>query len=236
MMVRTLIAAHSGCENTPDNSLASIRRGIETGADCVEIDLQMDATGKLWLSHDVPADYRGLVSLEEAFALVLEGNISVNCDLKAPENLLPALKAAERCGLAPDQLIFSGCVDPKLLESRPEIPGKCRIYLNSEVLAADLAGREIPTEEEQAEFLLKRADQALGRLHALSVRVLNAPYRHMPDELMAKLQQGGIRLSLWTVNREEDLRTFMGKAVYSITTRVPSLALRLREALMETQS
>ena len=37
---KIMITAHSGCEGTPENSLASIEKGIALGADCVEIDVR----------------------------------------------------------------------------------------------------------------------------------------------------------------------------------------------------
>ena len=121
MKETVMITAHSGCEGTPDNSLASVKKGIASGADCVEIDVRADGHGKLWLTHDLPEDFSALVSLEEAFALIRDSGIAVNCDLKEYDALLPALALADQCGIAPDKLIFSGSVDTKRLEAYPEI-------------------------------------------------------------------------------------------------------------------
>ena len=133
-MKKIWITAHSGCEGTPDNSLASIEKGIALGADCVEIDIKTDRFGKLWLTHDLPEDFSGLVSLEEAFALIGKSGIAVNCDLKEYGALIPTLELAEKYGIGADRLIISGSVDTALLEKEPEITRRSKVFLNSEEL------------------------------------------------------------------------------------------------------
>ena len=49
MKQKTWIADHSGCEDTPDNSVASIEAGTALGADCSEIDVRADSGGTLSL-------------------------------------------------------------------------------------------------------------------------------------------------------------------------------------------
>ena len=46
------VTAHTGCEDTADNSLEAISAGIAAGADIVEFDLRFDSEGKGILSHD----------------------------------------------------------------------------------------------------------------------------------------------------------------------------------------
>ena len=112
-----MITAHNGCEGIPDHTLASVEKGIAVGADCVEIDIRSDDQGRLWLIHDRPADFSGLVPLEEAFALIRDSGIAVNCDLKEESVFLPTFALAAKMGLGADQLVFSGAVDPKLLDT-----------------------------------------------------------------------------------------------------------------------
>ncbi|MGI6439175.1 MAG: glycerophosphodiester phosphodiesterase family protein [Sphaerochaetaceae bacterium] len=51
-MAKIVITAHSGCENTPLNSLESVLKGIEVGSDAVEIDIRSSHDKKPVLSHD----------------------------------------------------------------------------------------------------------------------------------------------------------------------------------------
>ncbi len=231
MNQRIMITAHSGCEGTPDNSIASIETGIALGADCVEIDIRMDAQGKLWLTHDLPALFSGLTPVEDAFALIQKSGISVNCDLKEYEALLPTLKLAEKYGIGPDRLIFSGSVDTALLEENPEIARRSQIFLNSEELVKDLSKKELPDRVGQTAFLLANASMAAERLHALGAAALNAPYKYTPDELIAKLRARNVALSLWTLNEEAALKEFMIKDLLNITTRCASMALAIRKAM-----
>ena len=229
-MKHIMITAHSGCEGTPDNSLASIEKGIALGADCVEIDIRADRSGKLWLTHDLPEDFSGLVSLEEAFALIGKSGIAVNCDLKEYGALIPTLELAEKNGIGTDRLIFSGSVDTALLEKEPEITRRSKVFLNSEELVRDLTKGELPDRLGQSAFLLANASLAAERLHTLGAAALNAPYKYTPDELIAKMRARNVALSLWTLNEEAALREFMQKDLLNITTRTVSLELAVRNA------
>ena len=133
-----LITAHSGCEGTADNSMASIEAAIALGADCAEIDVHVDGGGRLWLTHDAPERFDGLATLEEAFARVRESGIGVNCDIKRHAVLYPTLALAERVGVPRDQLILSGAVGVQLLREDAGIARRARVFLNSEELAAEL--------------------------------------------------------------------------------------------------
>ena len=231
MNQRIMITAHSGCEGTPDNSIVSIERGIALGADCVEIDIRLDAQGKLWLTHDLPALFSGLTPVEDAFSLIQESGIAVNCDLKEYGALLPTMKLAEKYGIGPDRLIFSGSVDTALLEENPEIARRSQIFLNSEELVKDLSKKDAPDRAGQTAYLLENADTVAERLHALGAKVLNAPYKYAPDEWIGALRERNVALSLWTLNEEAPLREFMRKDLLNITTRWASMALAIRKEM-----
>jgi len=228
---KIMITAHSGCEGTPDNSIASIETGIALGADCVEIDIRMDAQGGLWLTHDLPSYFSGLTPVADAFGLIQKSGIAVNCDLKEYGALLSVLSLAEQCGIGPDQLIFSGSVDTALLEEQPDIARRSRIFLNSEELVKDLSKEDVPDRAGQTAFLLANIDAASKRLRALGAAALNAPYKYMPDELIARLRERNVSLSLWTLNEEAPLREFMGKDLLNITTRCAAMALAIRKEM-----
>ncbi len=231
MSSKIMITAHSGCEGTPDNSMASIEKGIALGADCVEIDIRMDTQGRLWLTHDLPAFFDDLTPLGDAFTLIGKSGIAVNCDLKEYGALLPVLALAEEFGIGQEKLIFSGSVDTALLERQPDIAQRARIFLNSEELVRDLLKTDPPDRIGQTAFMLAHAGCVADRLHTLRAEALNAPYKHMPDELIVKLRARNVALSLWTVNDEKALKEFMKKEVLNITTRNISTALQVRAAM-----
>ena len=228
---KIMITAHSGCEGTPDNSIASIETGVALGADCVEIDIRMDAQGGLWLTHDLPSHFSGLTPVADAFSLIQKSGIAVNCDLKEYGALLPVLSLAEQWGIGPEKLIFSGSVDTALLEEQPDIARRSRIFLNSEELVRDLSKEDALDRAGQTTFLLANIGTASKRLHALGAAALNAPYKYMPDELIAGLRERNVALSLWTLNEETPLREFMGKDLLNITTRCAAIALGIRREM-----
>lgn len=229
MRPKIMITAHSGCEDTPDNSIASIEKAVQLGADCVEIDLRPDADGRLWLSHDMQETTDTLVSLESAFERIHTSGIAVNCDLKDREALLPALDLAAHYGIGPEQLIFSGSVDPGLLRQYPEIARRSRIFLNSEVLVRTLFPDAQADRVLQADLLLANASLAAGFLHELGAVAMNLPYPYMTPAFYAAFRALHVELSLWTLNEEDVLRRHLQLELLNITTRKPSLALALRD-------
>ena len=58
--------------------------------------------------------------------------------------------------------------------------------------------------------------------------ILNVYYGFVTDEMYTAHPE---KLSLWTVNEESEIRRLLKAGVYNITTRCPSLALRLRDEI-----
>ena len=63
-----MITAHSGCDETPENSLEFLRTALQSEADAVEVDVRRNGEGKLILSHD--ETQKDAVTLEEAFRMI----------------------------------------------------------------------------------------------------------------------------------------------------------------------
>ena len=163
--------------------------------------------------------------------LIHESGIAVNCDLKEPTALLPTLALAQKMGIDREKLIFSGSVDPALLEAHPEVARSSRIFLNSEELVRDMMQGDPPDRVGQTIFLLMNSRQVAKRMRALGAEALNAPYLLVPDELIIVLRARDVALSLWTVNEDDALREYMAKDLLNITTRRPAAALAVRGAL-----
>ena len=227
-MRKMMITAHSGCEGTPDNSMESILRGVELGADCVEIDIRMDEKGGMWLTHDAAADYASAVPLEEALRTIAAGGAAVNCDLKEERAFLPTLEMAEACGIPRDKLIFSGSVDVNALAEQPEIARRARIFLNSEELCRYMAEVFPETREAQTAYIMENLTEAAALMKKLGVEALNAPYKYLTDDEMARLRAAGVQLSLWTVNDETDQAWLMKADLVNMTTRSVVSAMNAR--------
>lgn len=223
-----LITAHSGCENTPENSLLSIQTGISLGADCVEVDVRLRSDGTLWLSHDVPEESAQPLTLAAAFEAVLPAGMAINCDLKDADALYPVLALAERLALPRAQLIFSGAVSIPALLKDENVARRSRIFLNSEEIVSHLTAAPAPSRQQQAQYLLENRAAVAQLLRTVQAEALNAPYKYFSLSDIALLQAEGIALSLWTVNEEDALQRLLPVNALNLTTRQPRAALTLR--------
>lgn len=242
-MDRTAITAHSGCDGTERDSFASVERGIALGADCVEVDVRMDAKGGLRLSHDARADYQGAACLEDALKCVAQSGVCVNCDLKQPSVLYPVLDMAERCGLGREQLILSGSVSCDLLAADASVARRAQVYLNIEEMLKLLLSGQIddltalfssPWERlkpQYAALMEERMGWAADVALNLGAAAINLPYYGVTERHIGFFGAKGIGLSLWTVNDEEEMARLLALAPRNITTLKVKDALRLRASM-----
>ena len=68
------ITAHSGCENTPQDSMASVEKALLLGTDIVEMDVRKAPDGVLRISHDRldQAGYADKLTLEAVISRILD--------------------------------------------------------------------------------------------------------------------------------------------------------------------
>lgn len=79
-----LVIAHRGASaELPENTLPAFERAIELGADAIELDVHVDAAGRLVVTHDAPRPRRSYPTLEEALDL-MRGRIPAYVELKSP--------------------------------------------------------------------------------------------------------------------------------------------------------
>ncbi len=131
-MSKTMITAHSGCEGTGIDTMDSIEKALEFGADAIEIDVRMDSFDNLRISHDPLSleDYLTKNLLEEVFQKITPTSLMINFDLKEPRTLYKTIEAAETFGFPAERMILTGAATPeKLLEDRG-LPGRAAFYLN----------------------------------------------------------------------------------------------------------
>ena len=223
----TWITAHSGCENTPDNSLLSVTTAVSAGADAAEVDVRV-LGDELCLTHDPAARAEGLARLSEAMAVARDGGIGLNCDLKDYGALYPALALAQSVGLPAGQLIFSGSVSPETMLKDASIGRRASVCLNSEEICRFLAPEVSDERAAQAAYLADHAEDVAALLRRTGAAALNAPYWSFTEDMLDRLSGAGIPLSLWTVNDEADLRRLLRRPLMNVTTRAPRLALKCR--------
>jgi len=207
-MGKTIITAHSGCENTPANSEEHILSAIASGAEMIEVDVRMDADGELYLSHDVPENPKACVPLRRLFELVQnEKGLHMNLDVKT-EGLIESVMALAGKYLSADRIVFTGACNSER--------GLCN-RLGAEMWRSMWKGEHIPDGI--------RDNIADGSPY------LNVYYPMITKEYDESLRASGGKFSAWTVDTEEMLRHFLSMGIGNITTRKPVLALSLRREI-----
>ncbi len=209
MQTITWITAHAGAENTNPNTLESIRELIPLGVDCIEVDVRT-RDGELLLSHDPLEDAKSYDSLESVFRLLApHPSLWINLDLKEEGQVLAAETLAERCGMS-GRYLFTGAditdAEFAYVKSRG-----LTLWYNSQLL----------TEKDFANHPLRLVEEK-------GFSVLNTSYGNVTDTMLAETPG---RLSIWTVKDEARMRKYLQVGVRNITTRMPTLALKLRREI-----
>ena len=209
-----MITAHSGCENTPDNSLEHIQAAISSGAEAFEIDIHMEENGVLILTHDVPKGCKNIPTLSEAFELTAaHPTICVNCDVKEEFLKAPVIALAREYGLE-SRIVFTGSY------SMDEIPDLAASDADWWINVFHASDDEINGAFEKYASLENE------------YRVFNLSHSMINPEYAARAASCGYYFSVWTVNTEEALRRMMQYSeIVNITTRFPKLALEIRKEI-----
>lgn len=212
--MKTLVTAHSGCDGTPDNSLAFLFHALQCGADALEVDVRTAPDGTLYLGHD-QAD-ASCPRLDQAFQLLRDSPMRINCDLKQPDLEEAVLSLARGWGVA-GRLLFSGSVSTERMLQNPEVRSRTLLNIAS-VFPGD---RGTPLEERLEELI--RACRACG------AAAVNVSYERCTDLVLARFRAEGIGVSAWTVNEEPAARRLLDWGIYNITTRRPGMVLALQK-------
>lgn len=219
---KTLLTAHSGADNTADNSLDFVRYALTLPVDAFEVDVRHNADGVLALGHDeAGAD---APTLAQVFALAAtHPTMKINCDLKPAGLEREVCALARQMGLA-GRLVLSGTVDVAVWASDEMLRETAEVYLNIEKYVPDIyvSYRNIP------DFELTAAAQIAAVCKQYGVNTVNINQMLVTRRLVQTLLREGIGLSAWTVNEESELRWFFGEGVRNVTTRAARQALALR--------
>ena len=219
-----LITAHTGCDQTPDNSIEYLDYVLTTGADGLEVDIRMDSNGSLYLSHDKNSEDR--IPLEEVFTRLQKSGMFCNCDLKESGTACQVLELAKRYGVE-DQICFTGDVEFSLIRKEESIRKRTLINLQPILprIGSQLENGYIPSETD-----FEAVRQVLTDTRGWAV---NVPYRFCTDEMLSMFREWGIAVSAWTVNEEEPARKLVHANIYNITTRIPRMLLRIRDEVQK---
>ena len=239
--MQTLITAHTGADDTPDNSIAYLEYALRSGADVVEIDVRCTSDNELILTHDeITTDAADKaftpVPLEEAFQMLqAHPSARMNIDLKEDGLEADVYALARKMQIA-DRILYSGSVSIDRLRAA-DLLGVVEICLNIEEILPDLKAQLKKMEEEGAPLLfplaerIALADRACEICTTAGLDTLNVCKDYMDAPLIEHIHAKGVALSVWTVDDEEEATFFLRQGVKSITTRKLAALLSLRDSL-----
>ncbi len=216
-MNRTMIVAHSGCDNTVPDSLEGIIAALNQNVDYIEVDLRLYEEN-VYLSHD-PIDENQLdryVTFQDVLKLLKPEKVKLNCDLKERSVFEYALKNLREYGME-ERAVFTGDYENNIVAN-----AKYSYFLNVEKKELHLYDNII--EEQDAnkiiDFYTNCKDKAM--------EALNINYRIISPSAKAKFYASGIRISHWTVDDPNDIEDLLQNNVFSITTNNVAYAVLAR--------
>ena len=203
--------AHTGCVDTPANSLESIDAAVQYGADIVEIDLNFTADGKAVLSHDAPKGNE--ISLDEAFRKIASiKNLQVNVDVKTTAHLELVKPLAEKHGIL-DRIFYTGIDKNRVEDAKNKSPG-VTYFLNTSV-------RKFQTKKYLAKLV--------GEVRDCGAVGINFNKKSATKKLVKFFQENGLLVSIWTANNEKDILRLLSLSPDNITTRRPDIIKTILE-------
>lgn len=205
------VTAHTGCMDTQQNTLESLKAALESGAQTVEFDVRFLEDGTPVMAHNERDKSTDSPRAADALAMVAAcPGITINLDLKEFTPLERLQEEVERAGML-DRVFYTG-VDAAHIgavrEATPEIP----CYLN--VMMHPLKMRS----SAYLEGIIRQAVEsgAVG---------INCNYLFNSESLTRLCRTHGLLLSVWTVDHAGAMDNQLDLAPDNITTRRPDLLL-----------
>lgn len=199
------ITAHTGCMGTKENSLESIKMGIENGAQIIEFDLYFTQDGEPVLSHNEPVGNE--ITLDEAFAyLRMFKDAKANVDIKTVDALEKVYPFAKENGVE-NRIFYTGVKDEFVESVRKDSP-EIKYYLNVDV------DKSKNTDREYLQSLVEKVKKA-GAIG------INFNYKSASKELVDVFHENGLLVSIWTVDSEYNMYKILSFGPDNITTRHP---------------
>ena len=214
----SMITAHSGCDQTEDNSLEFICYALKEEADCLEVDVRK-WRDRLILSHDEAGmEEDNVVELRQVFELLRKHEkTKVNCDLKEADLEEQVYELAEEIGVA-EQLIFTGSVCPDKFPINRTSMKNVEIYINIENVS-EYFEQVYRGEKLDSHKTIEELEKVIMRLKNLDVCGLNVNHMLCTEEFLDCLQQNDIGCSAWTVNDIDVVEKLLDRKISNITTR-----------------
>lgn len=212
----TYITAHSGSDQTEENSLRFVEFFRDKPVDALEIDVRKNSRGQLVLNHDqlvVGEDYLSL----NTFLTAMKGtSLKLNCDLKESNLEIGVFELAQRHNKWSD-ILLSGNVDPKYLKKWPT-----QLLMNIE--------NAVDPRKTYAEWDEGTVIEGMEHLAKQGAKIINMPEQLFTEKIYETGQALAVDFSLWTVNDLNRIEELVAKNIYNVTSRQAWAYLQRRTA------
>ena len=238
------IFAHKGASGyAPENTLIAIKKAIEMKVDGIEIDIQLTRDGRIVLMHDWKVDRtttgRGYVyELDFDYIRTLDAGQWFTKDFIG--EVVPTLE--EVLDILPQDMMLNieikdtarhhSKIEEKLLEVLKKYPDKFENIIVSSFHHDKI--KKLQELEPKLKLALLTNSEFIEIEKYLSNNGLK-PYSYHPElDLISKkdveiLHENGIKVFVWTVNKEEDLAYLEKLGVDGVITNYPDI---MKELLM----
>jgi glycerophosphoryl diester phosphodiesterase len=251
---RPAIFAHrGGCALGPENTLAAFDVGLQAGADGLELDVRLSADGLPVVHHDATLDrttshagplaahtaaelaqvdagcrftrdgefpFRergvGIPSLRDVLDRYRDAPIVIEMKVDSAE-MGEAVARDVRLTGAIDRVCIAGYGARSAAAARAALPGVATSATHAEVRLAvyrGLAGWPV----REAEYGCYQVPERNGIVRIVSPRFVRDAH------------EAGLKVQVWTVDREPDMRRLLEWGVDGLITNRPDLAARVRNA------
>ncbi|WP_298912300.1 glycerophosphodiester phosphodiesterase [uncultured Roseobacter sp.] len=231
------IIAHRGAAGVrPENTLASIRKAVEDGADWVEIDVQETAEGEVVVMHD--SDFMKLSGVD---LKIWEATAKDLADLDIGSWFDPTY-ASERIPSLAEVLEITRDKSKLLIELKyyghdEDLEARTAAIVEAAGMSDQVATMSLKYPAVQKMKALRPewsagvlAATALGNLAALDADFIAVSTSMAGPHLVRSARNQGKKLYVWTVNEPLTMSALMSMGVDGIITDEPALARQVMEA------
>jgi glycerophosphoryl diester phosphodiesterase len=237
-----VVIAHRGFSGAaPENTLVAFSKAIETGCDMIELDVQLSRDGEVVVIHDDTLDRttngKGKVSqhtlqdlkrfdagfwfgpqftgeripaLKEVLELTC-GKIPLTIELKKGD--LGSYTIFDLADRAFAEVEKAGCLEQVVFSSFDRTAIERIMERNSRIPVAYI--------------YKKRWDSPLELTGKYPFPILSCRHNVLTKKNLSKAQQAGLKVNVWTVDRESEIELFVDLGVDGIITNYPDRAIKV---------
>lgn len=202
------ITCHTGAMHTKMNSIKSVKRSVEWGAQVVEFDVSFRPDGTPVIIHNPsPSQNQGVLLKKALDEVAKNKTCKINLDIKSTQNLAAVDKLVKNIKLD-NRVFYTGVFEDWIdtVKENSSIP----FYINYN------PNTDESDNNEYVEYIVTKAKEsgAIG---------INSDFKGVTKNMVDTLHTNGLLVSLWTANKINDMYTALELSPDNITTKNPNI-------------